>query len=114
MRPVIDHFIHLTPVTTHSYARCNMLKKEKPVYVPVAKGIVILVAVIALTLTGCAQRGISATPTQNSTRALSTPALIDRALAKGEITAEQRLLYLAYAIFEYESLPAQFHGRGGW
>lgn len=45
---------------------------------------------------------------------LSTPALIDQALARGEITAGQRLLYLAYAVYEYESLPAQFRSNVGW
>jgi hypothetical protein len=45
---------------------------------------------------------------------LSTPALIDQALARGEITDEERLLYLAYAIFEYESLPSRFRGNVGW
>lgn len=27
---------------------------------------------------------------------------------------EERLLYLAYAIFEYESLPARFRSNVGW
>ena len=45
---------------------------------------------------------------------LSTPALIEEALAKEEITAEQRLLYLAYAVYEYASLPAQFRSDVGW
>ncbi|MBI5563751.1 MAG: hypothetical protein HY870_02575 [Chloroflexi bacterium] len=47
-------------------------------------------------------------------QSLSTPALIEQALAQGEITSEQRLLYLAYAIYEYESLPAQFRSEAGW
>ena len=41
---------------------------------------------------------------------LSTPALIERAFAAGEITADERLLYFAYAVYEYESLPARFRG----
>ncbi len=45
---------------------------------------------------------------------LSTPALIEQALAQGEITVGQRLLYLAYAVYEYESLPAQFRSDVGW
>jgi hypothetical protein len=45
---------------------------------------------------------------------LSTPALIDQALAQGEITAGQRLLYLAYAVYEYKSLPAPFRSNVGW
>ena len=47
-------------------------------------------------------------------RALSTPELIDQALADGQITADERLLYLAYAVYEYESLPAQFRSDVGW
>jgi hypothetical protein len=52
------------------------------------------------------------TPTPN--QELSTPELIDQALARSEISEEERLLYLAYAIFEYKSLPAQFHSKVGW
>jgi hypothetical protein len=44
----------------------------------------------------------------------STPNLIHHAFALGEISAEQRLLYLAYAFFEYESLPVQFQSNVGW
>lgn len=45
---------------------------------------------------------------------LSTPALIEQALANSEITAEQRLLYLAYAIYDHSILPARFHSNVGW
>ncbi len=41
---------------------------------------------------------------------LSTPALIEQAFAAGEITADERLLYFAYAVYEYESLPVRFRG----
>ncbi len=44
----------------------------------------------------------------------STPALITRAFANGEITDEQRLLYLAYAIFELSSLPMRFRSYQPW
>jgi hypothetical protein len=94
-------------------------------YTLLAKGIALLVAVIVLT--GCAQIGTSIVPTDESNQIgtsivptdesnqkLSTPGLIDQAYAKGEITADQRLLYLAYAIFEHESLPARFRSRIGW
>ena len=40
--------------------------------------------------------------------------LIDQALAEGEISVEERLLHLAYAVYEYESLPAQFQSNVGW
>lgn len=46
--------------------------------------------------------------------ALSIPDLIEAALAKGEITAEQRLLYLAYALYEPVSLPEQYRSDVPW
>lgn len=45
---------------------------------------------------------------------LSTPELIEWAFAQGEITAEQRLLYLAYAVYDYSSLPSEFHSSVPW
>jgi hypothetical protein len=45
---------------------------------------------------------------------LSTPALIKLALARGEIDEETALLYLAYALGDYEKLPAQFHSNVPW
>lgn len=45
---------------------------------------------------------------------LSTPQLIDSALARGEISSDQRLLYLAYAIYEYDALPAEYHSQKRW
>ena len=47
-------------------------------------------------------------------RTSTTPALIQRAFDKGEITAEQRLLYLTYAVYEYKSLPVRFRGKVPW
>ena len=44
----------------------------------------------------------------------STPQLIERAYESREITNEYRLLYLAYAMFEYESLPDRFRSNVGW
>ena len=38
----------------------------------------------------------------------------NQAFDRGEITEEERLLYLAYALYESESLPARFHGNEGW
>ena len=45
---------------------------------------------------------------------LSTPLLIEQAFDRGEISADERALYLAYALYEPESLPAQFHSNVGW
>ncbi|OGK37378.1 hypothetical protein A3F03_04300 [Candidatus Roizmanbacteria bacterium RIFCSPHIGHO2_12_FULL_41_11] len=52
--------------------------------------------------------------TSTSSQPLSTPNLIDQALNKGEITKDQRLLYLAYAVYENKSLPVQFQNNIGW
>ena len=74
----------------------------------------IFLFLIIIVLFGCAQSGTSTTPTEVSDQELSTPALIDQASARGEITDEQRLLYLAYAVFEHESLPIRFRSNVGW
>ena len=47
-------------------------------------------------------------------RTLDTPSLIERAFDKGEITAEQKWLYLTYAVYEYKSVPARFQGKIPW
>jgi hypothetical protein len=47
-------------------------------------------------------------------RTSTTPDLIQRAFDRGEITAEQKWLYLTYAVYEDESLPARFRGKVPW
>ena len=61
-----------------------------------------------------ANSGIRPSQQAGPERELSTPQLIARAYAAGEISADQRLLYLAYAIYEYPSLPARFRSNAGW
>ena len=52
---------------------------------------------------------------QNQTiKKFSTPQLMEKAFVEDEISEEVRLLYLAYAIYEYESLPTRFRGNVGW
>lgn len=51
---------------------------------------------------------IKADPLNQNSQYLSTPELLDIAVANGEITEEERLLYLAYSLFEASSLPTQF------
>lgn len=55
---------------------------------------------------------------QSRTEALKhefeTPVLIQMAFDSFQITNEQRLLYLAYALYEPESLPVRFQSRVGW
>ena len=46
--------------------------------------------------------------------ARSTPQLIEAAFTNGEISADERALYLAYALYEPASLPTQFHSNVGW
>jgi len=45
---------------------------------------------------------------------LTTPALIEQAFRNNQITADQRLLYLTYAVYDFAKLPPQFQGKGGW
>ncbi len=45
---------------------------------------------------------------------LSTPELIEAAYAQGEISAEERALYLAYALYEYDSLPPAYQSQTPW
>lgn len=47
-------------------------------------------------------------------QSLSTPELIEGALNEGAITQEERLLFLTYAVYEYESLPVQFQSNVPW
>ena len=54
-------------------------------------------------------------PSANQTaERLSTPQLLAQALANGEITADEQALYLAYALYEPQSLPARFQSTVGW
>ena len=54
------------------------------------------------------------TCTSTSAQYLDTPTLINQAFDRGEITEEERLLYLAYALYEYKSLPPQYLSSVGW
>ena len=45
---------------------------------------------------------------------LSTPELLDAAFERGVITSDQRLLYLAYAVYEPESLPEEYYSEAPW
>jgi hypothetical protein len=44
----------------------------------------------------------------------STAELIEHAFATNEISADERLLYFAYAIYEPASLPPEYKGHGRW
>lgn len=47
-------------------------------------------------------------------RAPSTPELIEQAVSAGELSAAEGILYLAYAAYEYESLPVQYRSNTRW
>jgi hypothetical protein len=75
----------------------------------------LFVFVLILILSRCAQNGIFVIPTPTPTyQYLDTPTLINQAFDRGEITEEERLLYLAYALYEYKSLPPQYLSSVGW
>jgi hypothetical protein len=84
----------------------NQLQKHK-LWVAIASGFFILVTIIALIR-------YSQSGTEDLNQELDTPSLIQLAFERGEITEDERLLYLAYALFEQESLPPRFVGPYEW
>ena len=68
-------------------------------------------AIIALALAVCIQPAHAQAVNQSG---LSTPQLIDQAHANSEISADERLVLLAYALYEPESLPAAYQSSVGW
>ena len=64
-------------------------------------------------LAACGAATPTPVPTPTS-QYLDTPTLINQAFDRGEITEEERLLYLAYALYEHESLPARFQSSFEW
>lgn len=84
----------------------NLFQKHRSFFT-VLGGLIILVVIIALA-------SYFQSRAEASNQNLSTPELIDRAYNRGQITEEERLLYLAYAIYEHESLPARFESSFEW
>lgn len=74
----------------------------------------LLAILAALPLLAQSVGAASASASSASSKSLSTPALIEQAYSAGQITAEQRMLYLAYAVYDIKKLPAQYHGTAGW
>lgn len=75
-----------------------------------------LLAVIAIALmaTFTTHSTQAQSPEREGDQGLSTPQLINQAYAEGQISAEERLLNLAYAIYEHESLSEEFEATVGW
>jgi hypothetical protein len=84
----------------------NLFQKHK-LWVAIAGGFFILVAIIALIR-------YSQSTTEALKQQFETPVLIQMAFDRHQITNEQRLLYLAYALYEPESLPVQYTSRVEW
>ena len=81
----------------------NFIPRRK-LFITAASGFFVLVVIIV----------ISKTNQNEMKKKFSTPELIGKAYARGEITDDQRLLYLAYALYEHESLPLRFRSNVGW
>lgn len=75
---------------------------------------IVLLAVAARRLEAQTANIASVVAADDAQNALATPMLIDAAYARGEISTEERLLYLAYAIYEPGSLPARFRSNAPW
>jgi len=79
-----------------------------------------VICLLALTAssTSDVQRSTPSEPTVGRQGAppdgLSTPQLIEAALARGEIDGDTANLYLAYALTDYERLPVQYRGDVHW
>ena len=82
------------------YKVADQFQKPKLLFA-IAGGILVLVVIFSIV-------------EYQETQKLSTPQLIERAYVKGRISEEERLLYLAYAFYEHESLPKRFRGHAPW
>ena len=78
-----------------------------------ARRIVLILAALASLLVATVPAG-SAAGSGETGAPLSTPDLIERAQARGEIGAQQAALYLAYALKAPEKLPAAFRSDVPW
>lgn len=81
-----------------------------------------VLSLIILTLSNVAAARIETPPSggagdpssATASKLLSAPELIEQDFASGKITEEQELLYLAYALNDYEKLPIQYHSQVPW
>lgn len=71
-------------------------------------------AVMGAARTAVSAQGDSTNVAETSATTLSTPQLIEAAVAKGEIDRDTANLYLAYALGDYEQLPARYRSSVPW
>jgi len=91
----------------------NLIQKHKLLFA-IAGGLFILAVIIALTSYSQSRTEVPEGTAEAPDHELSTPELIDQALARGEINEEEWLLYMAYALYEYESLPVHLLSNVAW
>ncbi len=82
----------------------NLFLKRKKMHYIVLIGVVVLALSVMVIINVKSQ----------SVQKLSTPDLIKQAFTSGEITEEERLLYLAYALDDQDKLPTRFHSSVPW
>lgn len=79
---------------------------------------VLLLPIAILVMMGCSFLSTNPDVAPSSfpmpTPFISTPELIEQAFANHKITDEKRLIYLAYALGDYEKLPAQYYSNIPW
>ena len=80
----------------------DLFQKRKLLYAVLAGIFVLIIIILAVNIQ------------DRKSQKFSTPDLIQLSFAKGEITEEERLLYLAYALSDSEKLPTRYHGKAPW
>jgi hypothetical protein len=80
----------------------------------IAPAIALLLLVTGLISSAQARLGAQEPQADPSAGGLTTPQLIDAALARGEIDQDTANLYLAYALSDYEKLPARYRSDVPW
>jgi len=73
----------------------DLFQKRKLLYAVLAGIFVLIIIILAVNIQ------------DRKSQKFSTPDLIQLSFAKGEITEEERLLYLAYALSDSEKLPTR-------
>lgn len=80
----------------------DLFQKRKLLYAVLAGIFVLIIIILAVNIQ------------DRKSQKFSAPDLIQLAFARGEITEEERLLYLAYALHDQTKLPTRFHSNYPW